>query len=130
MNKGKIMIVDDSEMILEIVRLVLEDAGYEVVTRDTPFGTAAAVSVEKPDLLLLDVSMPALTGDKIVEVVRNNEKLKHTKVCLFSDRSELELNRIVSECGADGYIQKTDDENKLVEQVGGWLKDNLSVLPR
>jgi len=122
MNKGKVMVVDDSEMILEVVKCVLEEAGYEVVTRATPFGTAAAVSVEKPDLLLLDVSMPALSGDKIVEVVRNNEKLKNTKVCLFSDRSELELNKIVSACGADGFIQKTDDEEKLISQVGGWLK--------
>jgi len=122
MSKGKVMVVDDSEMILEIVKLVLEDAGYEVVTRSSPFGTAAAVSVEKPDLLLLDVSMPALSGDKIVEVVRNNEKLKNTKVCLFSDRSEIELNKIVFACGADGFIQKTDDEEKLASQVAGWLK--------
>ena len=121
MSKKKVMIVDDSEMILEMVKCILEDAGYDVVTRSSPFGTAAAVSIEKPDLLLLDVSMPALSGDKIVEVVRNNEKLKNTKVCLFSDRSEIELNKIVSTCGADGYIQKTDDEERLISQVGGWL---------
>jgi len=121
MNKGKIMIVDDSELILEMVKCILEDAGYQVVTRDTPFGTAVAAAAEKPDLILLDVAMPALSGNKIVEVVKENHKLQDVKVCLFSDRSIRELNNLVSSCGADGFIQKTDDDNDFVRQVDAYM---------
>lgn len=121
MSKGKVMIVDDSEMILEMVKCILEDAGYEVVTRDSPFGTAVAVATEKPDLILLDVAMPALSGNKIVEVVKDNHKLKDVKVCLFSDRSRRELSELVSSCGADGFIQKTDDDDDFVRQVAACM---------
>lgn len=121
MSKRKIMIVDDSEMILEMVKCILEEAGYEVVTRDSPFGTAVAASTEKPDLILLDVSMPALSGDRIVEVVKDNQKLKDVKVCLFSDRSIRELNELVLSCGADGFIQKTDNDDDFVRQVAAYM---------
>lgn len=121
MYKGKIMIVDDSEIILEMVKCILEEAGYEVITRDSPFGTAVAASTEKPDLILLDVSMPALSGDRIVEVVKDNQKLRDVKVCLFSDRSVRELNELVSSCGADGFIQKTDDDSDFVIQVQSYI---------
>lgn len=121
MYKGKIMIVDDSEIILEMVKCILEEAGYEVITRDSPFGTAVAASTEKPDLILLDVSMPALSGDRIVEVVKDNQKLRDVKVCLFSDRSVRELNELVSSCGADGFIQKTDDDSDFVKQVQSYI---------
>jgi len=121
MSRKKIMIVDDSEIVLELTKSVLEDAGFEIVTRNTPFGTSNAIVREKPDLVLLDVSMPALSGNSIVELAKKDDALKNTKILLYSDRSTEELDGIMAKCGADGYIKKTDDDLDLVRQVNSWF---------
>ena len=71
----KIMIIDDSEIILDITKSILEAANFKVVTRNSPFGSTNAFVREKPDLVLLDVSMPALSGDSIVTLAKSDETL-------------------------------------------------------
>jgi len=117
MTKYKIMIVDDSELMLEIYKNALQTAGFEVITRNTPFGTAALIASEKPDLVLLDIFMPALSGDRLVEVVKKDKGIKKTKIVLFSNRPEGELESVASACGADGFIQKTGDYMEVVRKV-------------
>ncbi len=70
MTRQKILIVDDSDLVLEIYKEVLESADFEVITRNTPFGTASIIATEKPNLVLIDLFMPALSGDKLVELLR------------------------------------------------------------
>lgn len=60
--QAEILIVDDSALILELYRDVFEAAGFEVITRNTPFGTSSTIAAKKPDIVLLDVFMPALQG--------------------------------------------------------------------
>ncbi|HEV8247435.1 MAG TPA: response regulator, partial [Polyangiaceae bacterium] len=58
-RKLSVMVVDDSCVVLERLRYALERAGYEVSVRDSSLGTVSAVLKLKPDVLILDVSMPA-----------------------------------------------------------------------
>ena len=115
------MIVDDSDLVLEIYKNALESAGFEVITRNTPFGTASLISSEKPNLVLLDIFMPALSGDKLVELVRKDKNIKNTKLLLFSDRPVDELKSVSATCGADGFIQKTRDHMDVVRKVQSWI---------
>ena len=120
-TRGKILVIDDSEIVIAAVRMILEDAGYTVVTLNSPFGTSPRILRERPDLVLLDLMMPGLTGDKIVEVVRRTPALVNTLIVLHSDRSAEELAAAAQRCGADGFILKTCEEQELVTQVQQWL---------
>ncbi|MEK7704910.1 MAG: response regulator [Myxococcota bacterium] len=116
-HAAKIMVIDDSELVITAVRMILEDAGYTVVALSSPFGTSPSILREKPDLVLLDLMMPGLTGDRIVEVVRKTPALAHTCIVLHSDRDPVELSAAAARCGADGFIVKTCEEEDLLGHV-------------
>ncbi|MBI5478746.1 MAG: response regulator [Deltaproteobacteria bacterium] len=112
----KVLIVDDSELCRELTRAVLEERGYEVVTLDGPFGFSRVLNQEKPDVALVDIRMPALEGDKLVEIVSRHE-LHRCPIVLFSDRSEDELARLARLCGAAGFVHKSGDGEMLVHAI-------------
>jgi DNA-binding NtrC family response regulator len=116
-----ILIVDDSDLTLDRVRAVLERAGHRVVTVNSPFGTSAAIVREKPDLVLIDVAMPALSGDVLVSIARRRTASEATKIVLHSGRSVVELSATATACGANGFIQKTADPVAFLHQVEGFL---------
>jgi len=116
------MVIDDCKTVLASVRLTLERAGYEVLTRDVAVGATGFIMREKPDLLLLDVYMPAMDGPSLVEKMRNNDRLKGTPVILYSSESEAVLARRVRECGANGHLRKSSDlttVKRLVDKLLG-----------
>ncbi len=117
-----IVLIDDSKIIRESVRMTLEKAGYQVITADSALGAGGIVLKEKPALLMLDVSMPALSGDKLVRLIRANSRLSQVRVVLFSDKPAKELGLLAEQCGADGYIAKTDDDMRLVRHVDRWVR--------
>jgi two-component system chemotaxis response regulator CheY len=116
----KILVVDDSDLCRDLTRLILEGFGYEVVTLDSGLGLSRALGREKPDLVLLDVSMPALSGNQVVEVTRQH-KLHRCPIVLFSDRPTVELSALARSCGAAGFIAKTSNPNALAQSVERFL---------
>ncbi len=63
MNRGKILLIDDNEMDLKITKELLEKAGYTVIQNYGWLGTIKLLRYSKPDIVLLDLNMPALSGD-------------------------------------------------------------------
>lgn len=116
----KILVVDDSDLCRDLTRAMLEDFGYQVVTLESGLGLSRALGREKPDLVLLDVSMPALSGHQIVEVARQH-KLHRCPIVLFSDRPAGELSQLARNCGAAGFIAKTGNAHALAQSVGRFL---------
>ena len=125
MRKPKILVVDDSTFMLTFIRDHLTQAGYDVVTRDQSIGAGVAILREQPDLVLLDVVMPALGGQDVVALVRRNPGLASTRILLFSDRSDEELGNLAKGCGADGYVRKSRKPEEIIAQVAKYL----STLP-
>ncbi|MEZ0311589.1 MAG: response regulator [Myxococcota bacterium] len=115
--RQRVLVVDDSEVVLDATRLMLEYSGFEVMTLPTPFGTTSIISNHQPDLVLLDVTMPALRGDALVEMIRAGRTSRATRIALHSDRPARELRDLAHRCGADGFICKTDDPDELARQV-------------
>lgn len=118
--KRTILIVDDSEICRETVRFTLQGRGYEVVTVDSPFSFGGALSRSQPDLVLVDAHMPALSGDKLVEVAIQNG-LCACPIVFYSERSAEELQALVKSSGASGYIQKSGNPEDLVMAVEDFL---------
>jgi CheY-like chemotaxis protein len=119
-SRRKILLVDDSEIVREVVREILEGGGYEVATHGSAFGFSSVLMRQRPDLVLLDVGMPALTGDKVAAIALRNH-IHDCPLVLFSDRSPTELARLTKECGADGFINKTEDPAALLRAVSRFL---------
>jgi CheY-like chemotaxis protein len=125
-GKPKIVVIDDSEIVLEVTRNALESAGYEVVTHDRPGGCVALILHEKPDLVLMDVNMPGLGGDTIVSVFGKAQPNGDTVVLLHSSLSADILRIKAATAGAQGFIQKSGDLYSLVREVNRWLKRGTS----
>ncbi len=116
----RILVVDDDSRHLQTTREILELEGYQVTVRDTPFGTTEVVSAERPDLVLLDVNMPALSGERLCTLVRGNASVGRTVPILFySSNDEDSLRQAVQRFGADGYVCKGDlpGLRRKVEQI-------------
>jgi DNA-binding response OmpR family regulator len=115
-QKTKILVVDDSQVALQGAAIALEDAGFDVVTLDNPLSVAHVIRKEQPALALIDINMPAVTGDTVASIV-SKRVVASTKIVLHSDVSPAELEARARLCGADGFIQKTGDEAEFVRQV-------------
>jgi CheY-like chemotaxis protein len=116
----KVLLVDDSEICRETVRDILEEAGHELVALDSPFGLSRAMQAEKPDLVLVDVQMPALRGDQLISVVRQH-RLHRCPLVLHSDRPAEELEKLVASSGANGYIRKTDESADFLRELARFV---------
>lgn len=117
-----VLVIDDSEVVLELAREALEAVGLHVVTRQGPQGSVSAILRAKPDLVLLDVNMPTLTGDAIARIVSKAEARPDTIILLHSSLSVQTLRLKALSTGADGFIQKSDDMGHLSREVLAWLQ--------
>lgn len=121
-RKPKIVVIDDSEIVLEVTKGALEGAGYEVIAHDRPAGCVALILHEKPDLVLMDVNMPGLGGDTIVSVLGKAAPTSDTVVLLHSSLPSEVLRGKATTAGAHGFIQKSGDLFALVREVNRWVK--------
>jgi DNA-binding response OmpR family regulator len=103
----KVMIVDDDTTVLQVIAAVLEDHGYDVRTRDSALGTSLAIIRDKPDIVLLDVHMPGLRGDRIAELMGTRSGRAAPLVILHSASDRIELERLAATCGAADVIEKS-----------------------
>jgi CheY-like chemotaxis protein len=119
-SRPKILVVDDSEIVCDSVTNMLEPRGYQIISLTSLFAFTQTLTTERPDLVLVDVSMPALDGDKLIHFSRKHDHVSSVMV-LFSTRNKDELSRLAAQCGAAGYIQKTGDAERLQREVEAFL---------
>ena len=113
-----VMIVDDDAPTAELASLVLRKAGYPTVVALNPREAARLMSrLGAPELLLLDVEMPEMTGLEFLARVRRHKRLFDTPVVLFTAHSnQTDIVRGL-QAGADGYIAKPISASALVSAV-------------
>ncbi|KAF0221385.1 MAG: response regulator [Geobacteraceae bacterium] len=122
MSKQKILLVDDSELVLAMARDALEGAGYEVLTATNGIEANSVIfSKDKPDLIILDVMLPMLDGNKKAKLLREKEFSKQIPILLLSSKSEDELKRLTAEAGVDGFIRKPFTNEVIVSRVREFL---------
>src|SRR3954471_22094141 len=117
-----ILVIDDNAVVLEVTRSTLEQAGFRVVTRDRANGAVVAVLQERPDLVLLDVNMPNMTGDSLADVLSRTRATRGTLVVLYSSLPVNALRVKALSVGAHGFIQKSGVQLELVRQVRAFLE--------
>lgn len=125
--KRKILIIDDSEVVLGVCQSILEGAGYQVVTHARATGSVALILQCKPDLVLLDVNMPSVRGDMVARMSSATRPTTGTIVLLHSSLDEAELKRLTEECGAHGYLRKTSNSHAFLRQIATYLPEKDST---
>lgn len=119
-NPKKVLVVDDDPLVLRILKDKLSEAGYLVSTTSSAFGATQLVEEQSPDVVIIDVVLPALPGTRIAALIR--ERMKKVKVLLYSSKEEAELKSIAKDCGADGFLVKTADYDALLSEVRSLAK--------
>ena len=115
--EGKVLVVDDNDIELGVVRVVLEAEGFCVSTLDSVFELSIAIKRDRPDVILLDVMMPALTGDRAAAILKQHGFARDIPVILHSSKEESELEALATRAGVQGYVRKTGDFDRLVAEV-------------
>lgn len=119
--KPKILVMDDSQTVLEVTQEVLQEGGYQVVTLSSSAILPSVWNQERPDLALIDVNMPVMEGDSVVELMRRS-RLHRCPLVLYSDQPAVLLRELVQRSGASGFIRKTHDEAVLLAEVSKYLQ--------
>ncbi|MBI4313544.1 MAG: response regulator [Candidatus Omnitrophica bacterium] len=122
----RILLVDDEPSILKMVGKRLEVSGYAVSVAMDGQEALEKVTVERPDLVILDLMLPKLNGYSVCSTLKQDPALKSIPVILFSAKA---LDRDVQQgmaCGADAYICKPFKAQELLEQIQLLLKARIS----
>lgn len=115
--KETILIVDDEVDLLELIEYNLKKAGYNVLKAENgPEGLRLARK-HHPDLILLDIMMPRMTGFEVVTQLREDAELKHVPVLLLTARSDEETEVHGLDVGADDFLPKPISTAKLVARI-------------
>ena len=119
---AKILIAEDERDIRDLITFTLRFAGHDVTAASN--GAEAVEQVEKvmPDLIMLDVRMPKMTGYEACEQIKSQEATKHIPVVFLSAKGQDTEVRIGMEAGATDYILKPFAPDKLTERVAEILK--------
>ncbi len=115
MHKNKkILIADDDPGILEVIQLMLEDDGYEVVIIND-YKNTEQIQAHNPDLILLDIWMSGVDGTSICRELKSKDETKNIPIIMVSANKDTEALSL--ECGAEDFISKPFDIDFLLNKV-------------
>lgn len=118
----KILIVDDNEHILKLLKISLEKAGYHVVVAHNGDEGLERANEVKPDLVISDVMMPLTDGIEFCWMIRENSEVPMVPFIFLTSVSDKEMEIRGFRAGADEYLVKPVDRNILLEKVDSLLK--------
>ncbi len=119
-----IMMVDDESINTDMIQIHLEDAGYkEFIITNKSDQAMELLRKERPDVLLLDLNMPGITGFDILQEVRADIELKHMPVIILTSSSEAETKLKALELGATDFLSKPADPSEMMLR----LRNTLTV---
>ncbi|MFP4352436.1 MAG: response regulator [Puniceicoccaceae bacterium] len=123
-NEGaaRILVVDDETDTTDLLTYQLESAGFRVSVVNEPTKALGAVREVRPDLILLDVMMPELSGLQICHTLKADRELRRVPVILLTARGEAEDRVKGLETGVDDYVTKPFDSRELVLRIRAVLK--------
>lgn len=122
MSKEKVLVVEDEGDILELIKYNLEKEGYLVEGHDTGESGLEAAKASQPDLVLLDIMLPGLSGLQVCKELRKNPKTQNIPVILVSAKGDESDIVIGLELGADDYITKPFSPKVLVARSRAVLR--------
>lgn len=126
----KVLVAEDNPNSRQLVKDILESAGYEALVTIDGTSALASIRVEMPDLVILDVNMPGMNGFEVCEIIKSDTSLAHIPVLMLTAQSDIESRVEGLRLGADDYLAKPFNPRELTARVEARLRaksesDNL-----
>ena len=116
-EKRRILLIDDSEITLQMEKAVLEERGYDVRGAATLMESERLLAEFNSNLILTDIHMPEATGADICRTLKNEYNTQDIPIVLFSSLNDAELEKLAGQVGADGFLSKSHGLEALGEKV-------------
>jgi two-component system alkaline phosphatase synthesis response regulator PhoP len=125
--RKKILIVDDSPTAILWQRLILEADPYDIVVANDGEEGVQVARDEMPDLILLDVVMPRMSGFEALRALRAEESLRNVPILMVTTRGEMQNVLEGYESGCNEYITKPVDRAELLTKVRSYLHTGVGA---
>jgi len=114
-----IMVCDDDQGIVDVLEIFLDAEGFNVVTEINSTNLLKKIETSQPDLLLLDLWMPLLSGDQVLKIIRNTESIKKLPVIVLS--ASVDGSDIAEDAGADDFVAKPFNLDDIINKIKVFL---------
>jgi DNA-binding response OmpR family regulator len=122
-EKFRIVAFDDDNDILDLIRMSLGDS-FDVVTTNDPLQAAELLELVEPEIVLLDVMMPKVTGYHIAESIRRTPKLAHTLIIFLSAKNTPRDVKYGYKLGANFYVTKPFQPDRLQRTIEALIREH------
>jgi len=119
----RILIVDDEEDIIKLVKMYLEHHHYEIITANDGQEGLKKAKTEKPDLIVLDLMLPKMNGYKVCGLLKKDTRYAKTPIILFTAKAQEKDVKLGEEVGADAYLIKPSEPEILLSKIEELLKE-------
>jgi CheY-like chemotaxis protein len=119
---ARILLVDDDDVARELLSSLLIAAGHQVWELPSPIGATRTILSERIEVVILDIFMPLMDGDKSAKMLRENPRLQGLKIILVSSCEEQRLRALADRVGADAVVPKADVRARLAHVVSRLLR--------
>ena len=127
MSGPSVLVIDDDEIVRELMCELLRTRGCEVSSTGSPIGVSKLIVQHQIDIVVLDVVMPDMSGDKLAKLLRGNPKLQQLTIVLVSSTQSDNLHRIAAEVRADAVVSKSELREQLAMiALGAFRRKMLS----
>lgn len=123
-----ILIIDDDESITRLIGIMLVRAGYEISTASSGQEGLEKVFEEQPDLVILDMVMPDMTGADVCRRIRSQPELADLPILMLSGQTEVDDKVIGLKAGANDYVTKPVHRDELIARMEVLLRPELDVM--
>ncbi len=114
---GSVLVVDDNAQNLELLQAYLEDLGCPVRTARDGIEALEAIEAEQPDIVLLDVMMPRMSGFQACQKIKANPRTRDIPVIMVTALNEVGDAERAVECGADDFLTKPVNRVELLTRI-------------
>lgn len=111
----KIVLIEDDSGIVEVTKIILEEAGYEVIALDDINHIKQFILKELPDLIIIDIWIFDQNGADLVKQFKQNPKIKDIPIIMVSAKQDVE--KIAQDCGSDDFLAKPFEIDDLLAKI-------------
>ena len=117
LRRWRVLLLDDSEISLEVATEVLTESGFEVRATTSLERFDEVLGNWLPEVILTDVKMPGMTGNELCRALKRRYDTAHVPIVLCSSMSADELSALARECEADGFVSKSENMADLAVEL-------------
>lgn len=118
MNKGKILIIEDNQINLEMIRILLQDAGYQTIEAEDAITGIRKAQEEHPNLVLMDLHLPRMDGYDATRILKSRSETQNIPVVALTAMAMPEDTEKALAAGCENVIHKPIDIGSFTDTIG------------